>query len=128
VASSAALTLGYWKDPVNTQDVLRDGGIHMGDLAWCDDDGFYWFRGRSKDLIIRCGSNISPGEFEDALYSHPAVYEAAVVGVRDPECGPRTDRLRSSPAEGCDRQGAAQGTARTSSGRRTAAGDLVRAC
>jgi acyl-CoA synthetase (AMP-forming)/AMP-acid ligase II len=89
VASSGALTLGYWKDAANTQDVLRDGGIHTGDLAWCDDDGFYWFLGRSKDLIIRYGSNISPGEVEDALYSHPAVYEAAVVGVRDPECGER---------------------------------------
>jgi long-chain acyl-CoA synthetase len=63
--------------------------MHTGDLAWRDADGFLWFVGRSKDIIIRGGSNISPGEVEDVLYSHPAVYEAGVVGVPCPEMGQR---------------------------------------
>jgi long-chain acyl-CoA synthetase len=82
-------TLGYWNDPENTKLALRGGGMHTGDLAWCDADGFLWFAGRSKDIIIRGGSNISPGEGEDVLYTHPAVYEAGVVGVPCSEMGQR---------------------------------------
>jgi long-chain acyl-CoA synthetase len=89
VVHSGAVTLGYWNDPENTELALRGGGMHTGDLAWRDADGFLWFAGRSKDIIIRGGSNISPGEVEDVLYSHPAVYEAGVVGVPCPEMGQR---------------------------------------
>src|SRR5258708_15524952 len=63
--------------------------MHTGDLARRDEDGFYWFAGRSKDIIIRGGSNISPGEVEDVLYAHPAVYEAGVVAVPCAELGQR---------------------------------------
>jgi long-chain acyl-CoA synthetase len=89
VVHSGAVTLGYWNDPENTKLALRGGGMHTGDLAWRDDDGFLWFAGRSKDIIIRGGSNISPGEVEDVLYAHPAVYEAGVVGVPCADMGQR---------------------------------------
>ena len=87
VIFSGALTPGYWNDPQATAAAIRNGGMHSGDLARRDDDGFLWFEGRIKDIIIRGGSNIAPGEVEDALYSHPAVYEAGVVGVPDAELG-----------------------------------------
>jgi long-chain acyl-CoA synthetase len=89
VVHSGAVTLGYWNDAENTKLALRGRGMHTGDLAWRDADGFLWFAGRSKDIIIRGGSNISPGEVEDVLYTHPAVYEAGVVGVPCADMGQR---------------------------------------
>jgi len=89
VVFSGAVTLGYWNDPDNTQAALKNGGMHTGDLARRDEDGYLWFAGRIKDIIIRGGSNISPGEVEEVLYAHPAVYEAAVVGVPCSELGQR---------------------------------------
>ena len=87
VVSSKAVTYGYWNDPHSTGATIRGGALYSGDLARRDDDGFYWFVGRCKDIIIRGGSNISPAEIEDVLYRHPAVYEAGVVGLPDPELG-----------------------------------------
>ena len=89
VVYSDAVTLGYWNDPENSRLALRGGGMHSGDLARRDEDGFLWFMGRAKDIIIRGGSNISPGEVEDVLYTHPAVYEVGVVGVPCSELGQR---------------------------------------
>ena len=89
VVQSGAVTLGYWNDPENTQAALRGGWMHSGDLARRDADGYLWFAGRAKDIIIRGGSNISPGEVEDVLYAHPAVYEVGVVGVPCSELGQR---------------------------------------
>ncbi len=89
VVHSGAVTLGYWNDPENTKAALKRGGMHTGDLAWRDADGFLWFAGRSKEIIIRGGSNISPGEVEDVLYTHPAVDEVGVVGVPCTELGQR---------------------------------------
>jgi acyl-CoA synthetase (AMP-forming)/AMP-acid ligase II len=85
VVRSHGQTLGYWNDPVSTDAAIRDGWLHTGDLGRRDADGYYWFEGRAKDLIIRGGSNISPGEVEDVLIAHPAVSEAGVVGAPDPE-------------------------------------------
>jgi acyl-CoA synthetase (AMP-forming)/AMP-acid ligase II len=89
VVHSGAVTLGYWNDPESTKAALKGGGMHSGDLGRRDADGYYWFAGRIKDIIIRGGSNISPGEVEDVLYTHPAVYEAGVVGVPCAELGQR---------------------------------------
>jgi long-chain acyl-CoA synthetase len=89
VVHSGAVTLGYWNDPENTAAALKNGGMHTGDLGRRDEDGYLWFTGRAKDIIIRGGSNISPGEVEDVLYTHPAVYEAGVVGVPCSELGQR---------------------------------------
>jgi long-chain acyl-CoA synthetase len=63
---------------------MGTGWLHTGDLACRDADGFIWFKGRKKEIIIRAGSNISPQEVEDALYKHPAVLECGVIGVPDP--------------------------------------------
>jgi long-chain acyl-CoA synthetase len=74
---------------IATKALFRSGWLHTGDLASRDPDGYYWFKGRKKEIIIRAGSNISPREVEDALYKHPAVLEAAVVGAPDPVYGER---------------------------------------
>jgi len=84
---SAATTPGYWNDEAATVAAFRDGWFRTGDLGSRDADGFYRFEGRSKDVIIRGGSNVSPGEVEDALCAHPAVADVGVVGAPDPELG-----------------------------------------
>ncbi len=81
------LMTGYWKDPEATAEAIRDGWFHTGDLARCDADGYYWFAGRAKQIIIRGGSNISPQEVESVLIEHPAVREAAVIGRPDSTWG-----------------------------------------
>jgi len=77
------LMAGYWQDPEATSAAIRNGWFYTGDVARCDEDGFYWFVGRKKEIIVRGGSKISPLEVEDVLYQHPAVSEAGVVGRRD---------------------------------------------
>jgi long-chain acyl-CoA synthetase len=75
---------GYWNRPDETRAVLSgDGWLRTGDLARVDADGAFWIAGRAKDLIIRDGRNVFPREIEDVLNGHPAVLEAAVVGVPD---------------------------------------------
>ena len=83
VVRSAANCVGYWSDPAATEAVIVDGWLRTGDLASRDADGYYWFKGRKKQIIVRAGSNISPQEVEEALYLHPAVQEAGVVGAPD---------------------------------------------
>jgi len=79
--------VGYWNDSQATSDAIRDGWLYTGDLALKDNDGFYWFAGRKKEIIIRGGSNISPQEVEEVLLKHPAVFQAGVVGTPDPTWG-----------------------------------------
>ena len=86
VRSDAAM-IGYWREPELTAATIVDGYIHTGDLGRLDADGFYWFMGRKKEIIIRAGSNISPLEVEEVLYQHPAVRECGVVGVPHPDWG-----------------------------------------
>ena len=87
VVCSAANCVGYWNDPAATEAALEDGWFRTGDFASRDADGYFWFKGRKKQIIIRAGSNISPQEVEEALYLHPAVLEAGVVGAPDILCG-----------------------------------------
>ncbi|WP_433454460.1 long-chain-fatty-acid--CoA ligase [Streptomyces sp. CA-142005] len=75
---------GYFNNPDASTHALRDGWFHTGDLARVDQDGFYFIVDRKKDLIIRGGYNVYPREIEEVLYGHPAIAEAAVVGVPDP--------------------------------------------
>jgi long-chain acyl-CoA synthetase len=78
---------GYWNRPDATAAVTRDGWFRTGDLARVDEDGFYYIVDRKKDMIIRGGYNVYPREIEEVLYEHPAVLEAAVVGVPHPALG-----------------------------------------
>ena len=78
---------GYWEQPEASEETLRGGWLHTGDVGSFDDDGFLTLRDRSKDLIISGGMNIYPREVEEALLTHPHVEAAAVVGRPDPEWG-----------------------------------------
>ena len=80
---------GYWRDPKNTADTLRNGWLHTGDLGSLDEDGFLTLTDRARDLIISGGSNIYPREVEEALLQHPGILEASVVGMPDREWGER---------------------------------------
>jgi long-chain acyl-CoA synthetase len=71
----------YFKEDAATADTWRHGWLHSGDLGRLDDDGFLWITGRTKDLIIRGGHNIAPGEVENALFAHPDVVDAVVAGI-----------------------------------------------
>jgi long-chain acyl-CoA synthetase len=84
VVRSPANFTGYWDDPEATREALRDGWLHTGDLAHQDADGYLWFEGRKKEIVVRDGSSMSPQEIEEVLYNHPAVLEVAVIGVPDP--------------------------------------------
>jgi long-chain acyl-CoA synthetase len=78
---------GYWQRPEATADAIRNGWFHSGDLAKMDEDGYFFIVDRKKDLIIRGGYNVYPREVEEVLYEHPAVAEAAVIGLPDAEWG-----------------------------------------
>jgi acyl-coenzyme A synthetase/AMP-(fatty) acid ligase len=75
--------VGYWEAPEATAEVVIDGWLDSGDLARADGDGYLWFFGRKKQVIVHDGSNISPFAVEGALIDHPAVGLAGVVGVHD---------------------------------------------
>src|SRR3954465_1954001 len=72
---------GYWRKPDATAEAMRGGWFHTGDMAKVDEDGYFFIVHPKKDLIIRGGYNVYPREIEEVLYEHPAVREAAVVGV-----------------------------------------------
>ncbi|HEU5306757.1 MAG TPA: class I adenylate-forming enzyme family protein [Acidimicrobiia bacterium] len=80
---TSSQTIGYWRNPGATAEILRDGWLDSGDLAHADEDGYLWFFGRKKQIIVHDGSNISPGEVEGALAEHPAVALVGVVGIHD---------------------------------------------
>ncbi|NMB41167.1 MAG: long-chain-fatty-acid--CoA ligase [Firmicutes bacterium] len=74
---------GYYKNPQATAEAFRDGWFHSGDLGYYDEDGYFFIVDRKNDLIIRGGENIYPREIEEVLYKHPAVKDAACVGIPD---------------------------------------------
>lgn len=74
---------GYWNQPEETKTTLVDGWLHTGDIATMDEDGYVTIVDRKKDLIIASGYNVYPREVEEVLYQHPAVLEAAVIGIPD---------------------------------------------
>ena len=79
---------GYWNRPdANKEAITDDGWFRTGDMAKMDEDGYFFIVDRKKDLIIRGGYNVYPREIEEVLYEHPAIQEAAVVGVPHDELG-----------------------------------------
>ncbi len=83
VLRTPGMMQGYWKRPEETAAVLADGWLSTGDVGYVDPDGYYFITDRKKDIIIKGGENISPREIEEVVVMHPAVCEAAVVGVPD---------------------------------------------
>ncbi len=83
VAQGKKVMKGYWNKPKETEETLRGGWLHTGDLASMDEDGYLTLAGRKKDMIIRGGENIYPVEIENVLHSHPKILEAAVIGLPD---------------------------------------------
>jgi long-chain acyl-CoA synthetase len=78
---------GYWNKPEATEEAIVDGWFASGDLAKRDEDGYYFIVDRKKELIVRGGYNVYPREIEEVLYEHPAVREAAVIGIPDDRMG-----------------------------------------
>lgn len=81
------VTPGYWNNAEATRESIVDGWLHTGDLAVCDDEGYYTIVGRLKDMIISGGENIYPAEVESVMHAHPAVSEAALIGVPSEKWG-----------------------------------------
>jgi long-chain acyl-CoA synthetase len=78
---------GYWNKPDATEEAIKDGWFHSGDMGQVDEDGYFFIVDRKKDMIIRGGYNVYPREIEEVLYEHPAVREVAVLGVPHDELG-----------------------------------------
>ena len=88
MAKGPRVMTGYWGDEEKTAQVItKEGWLRTGDKGWMDEEGYIYLAGRSDDMIIRGGENISPEEVENVLYSHPSIEEASVIGVPDPEWG-----------------------------------------
>ena len=87
VISGPAVMKEYLNQPEATAETLRGGWLHTGDLARMDHEGYIYIVDRKKELIIRGGYNVYPREIEEVLYTHPAVLEAAVLGVPDADLG-----------------------------------------
>lgn len=77
----------YWQRPEETAATIRDGWLYTGDIGRIDEDGSFWIIGRTKDVIIRGGYNVYPREVEDVFYEHPAVADAAVIGLPSSDLG-----------------------------------------
>jgi fatty-acyl-CoA synthase len=87
IARGNIVMKGYWKQPEETAQAIRDGWLYTGDMATMDSEGYVLIVDRKKDIILRGGENISSLEVEKALYSHPAVLECAVIAVPDEKWG-----------------------------------------
>ncbi len=87
-AKGPRIMRGYWKEEEkSTQVITEDGWLRTGDKGWMDEEMYIYLAGRSDDMIIRGGENISPQEVEDVLHSHPKIDEAAIIGIPDPDWG-----------------------------------------
>jgi acyl-coenzyme A synthetase/AMP-(fatty) acid ligase len=80
---SQANMIGYWENPKATAETIVDGWLDTGDMMRVDEDGYLWFCGRKKQIIVHDGSNICPQEVEEALTEHPSIAEAGVIGIHD---------------------------------------------
>ena len=84
IVQSDSIMVEYWRKPEETREVIIDGWLHTGDLAYYDEKGFIYIVDRKKDMIVTGGENVYSREVEDVLYRHPAIAEVAVIGIPDP--------------------------------------------
>jgi long-chain acyl-CoA synthetase len=87
VIRGPAVMKGYYNNPQATEETLKGGWLHTGDLGKIDEEGYVYILDRKKDMIICSGYNVYPREIEELLHAHPAVLEAAVIGIPDPKRG-----------------------------------------
>jgi len=87
MARGANVMRGYWNNPEETTRAFRDGFFRTGDIGYQDADGYFYILDRLKDMIVTGGENVYSGEVEAVIYEHPAVREAAVFGIPDPQWG-----------------------------------------
>ena len=87
VARGPQLMQGYWNRPEESAEALRGGWMHTGDAGVLDDEGYVYVQDRVRDMIVSGGENVYPRVVEDVLFEHPAVADAAVIGVPDPTWG-----------------------------------------
>jgi hypothetical protein len=87
IVSGPILMTGYWKRPQQTQETIKDGWLHTGDLAKRDEEGFFYIVDREKDMFISGGENIYPAEVEKVYLENPRISDVAVVGVPDEKWG-----------------------------------------
>jgi long-chain acyl-CoA synthetase len=80
---SGPIMKGYYNNPQDTAEAIKDGWLYTGDIGRVDEDGYLFIVGRKKEAIIVKGQNIYPSDIEDVLYTHPKIAEAAVVGIHD---------------------------------------------
>ena len=98
VARGADIMRGYWNDPEESSRAFRDGAFHTGDIGNQDATGYLYILDRLKDMIVTGGENVYSGEVEAVIYQHPAVSEAAVLGIPDPQWGELGHGRRASEA------------------------------
>jgi long-chain acyl-CoA synthetase len=84
IVRSERIMVEYWRRPDETNEMIRDGWLYTGDMGYYDEKGFIYIADRKNDMIVTGGENVYPKEVEDVLYRHPAVAEAAVIGIPDP--------------------------------------------
>jgi acyl-CoA synthetase (AMP-forming)/AMP-acid ligase II len=87
IARGPQLMQGYWHRPEETAEALRGGWMHTGDAGMLDEEGYVYIQDRVKDMLVSGGENIYPRVVEDVLFQHPAIADAAVIGVPDPQWG-----------------------------------------
>ena len=87
VVKGDQVMLGYWQRPEETAATLKDGWLYTGDIAYRDEEGFFYIVDRKKDMIITGGYNVYPRDVEEVLYTHPSVREAVCAGISDPYWG-----------------------------------------
>ena len=87
VARGPQLMKGYWNRPEETAEALRGGWMHTGDAGCVDDEGYLYIQDRVKDMIVSGGENVYPRVVEEVLFQHPAIADAAVIGVPDERWG-----------------------------------------
>lgn len=87
IAKGPTIMSGYWNNPAETENVLRDGWLFTGDIGYLDEDGHLFIVDRKKDMVLCSGFNVYPREIDELLYTHPKVLKAAAYGIPDPKRG-----------------------------------------